>query len=106
MASWPRAGLQVLVVEQLAAAEARAVEDQGFGQGGDVGRSRELAHLDLAAGDLHVADHLAEVAAGLDVHRVVAQRAVHGNGFSAAVSIRFTGGKLSSSFASGLSVST
>src|SRR6476646_8180198 len=67
-------GMQLLVVEQVAAAEAGAIEDQRFGQRGDVRRRRELAHLDLAASDLHVADHLAQVAAGLHVHRVVAKR--------------------------------
>src|SRR5437764_5951080 len=58
-------GMKVLIAEQVAAAEAGAVEDEAFRQGCDVSGSRELADFDLAAGDLHVADHLAEVAAGL-----------------------------------------
>src|SRR6476469_5710786 len=67
-------GMQAGIAEQVAAAKARAVEDEAFGQDRDVGRSREPADLELAAGDEHVADHLAEIATGLDVHRVVAQR--------------------------------
>src|SRR5690348_5990723 len=67
-------GAQVLVAEQLAAAEPRAVEYQRFGQSGNVGGCREAADLDPSAGDLHVLDHLPQVAARLDVHRVVAKR--------------------------------
>src|SRR4051812_10424337 len=53
--------VQVLVAEQVATAEPGAVEDQVFGQGRNVGRSGELADLDPPAGDLHVADHLAQI---------------------------------------------
>src|SRR5437868_12094597 len=47
-------GAKLLVAEQLAAAQAGAVEDQAFAKHRNVGRRGELAHLDLAAGDLHV----------------------------------------------------
>src|SRR5689334_14699094 len=68
--------MQVLVAEQVAATEAGAVEHQAFGKRGDIGGRRELAYLDPAAGNQNVAGHLAEVAAGLDIHRVVAANAV------------------------------
>src|SRR6185503_5870424 len=47
--------VQILVAEQIAAAEAGAVENQGFRERSDVRRSRELADFELAAGDLDVA---------------------------------------------------
>src|SRR5438309_473495 len=59
---------QVRVAEQFVAAETRAVEHQALGQSGDIGRSGEAPHLELAAGELDVADHLAETAPRLDVH--------------------------------------
>src|SRR5690349_12403494 len=71
-------GMQVLVAEQLAAAEARAVEDQALGKRRQIRRACELADLDLAAGDLNIPEHLAKVAAGLDVHGVVAEHILIG----------------------------
>src|SRR5205809_44673 len=69
-------GTQVLIVEQVATPEPGAVEDEVLRQRADFGRSGKLADFDCAAGDLNVADHLSQVAAGLDVHRVVATRPV------------------------------
>ena len=87
--------MQVLVAEQVAAAEAGAVEDERFGQRRDIGGRREPPDLDLAAGDLHVADHLAEIAAGLDVHACRSGgRSASGNGCSAWLSTRLIGGKV------------
>src|SRR5436190_11285743 len=68
--------VQVLVVEQLAAAKAGAVEDQLFGKPGDIGRRGEAPNFDVAAGDLDVAQHLSKITPGLDVHRVVPPHAV------------------------------
>src|SRR5689334_13802554 len=39
------------VPEELTAAEPRAIENEAFGQGGDVRRRREPPHLDLPPGD-------------------------------------------------------
>src|SRR5213075_1456575 len=61
--------VQVLVVEQLAAAKAGAVEDQLFRQRCNVGGRGEAANLDVAAGNLNVSQHLSKIASGLDVHR-------------------------------------
>src|SRR5689334_14711839 len=57
----PTRRMQILVAEQIAAPEAGAVEHQVFGERSDVRRSRELADFELAACNLDVADHLAEV---------------------------------------------
>src|SRR5574338_1370319 len=70
----PADRLQLLIAEQLARAEAGAVEDQLLRQRGNVGGRGEAPHLDPPSGDLNVADHLTKITAGLDVHRVVAPR--------------------------------
>src|SRR5207253_10737929 len=44
---------KLLVAEQVAAAEAGAVEDEAFRQCSNAGRRREFPHFDLAAGNLH-----------------------------------------------------
>ncbi len=72
MASWPRDRAQPRVAEQVARAEAGAVEDQPLGQASDLGGRGEIADLDPSAGDFDVADHLPQIAPGLDVERVEA----------------------------------
>src|SRR4029079_9542151 len=67
---------QLLIVEQVAAAKTGAVEDERLRHARDFSRRRKAPDLDLASGQLHVADHLAKIAAGFDVHRVVAPHAV------------------------------
>src|SRR4051794_7984672 len=64
----PARRVKVRVAEQLAAAEAGTVQHQRFGKCGDICRLREAPHLDFAAGELHVAEHLAKVAARLHIH--------------------------------------
>src|SRR4051812_7779611 len=65
-------GVEILVSEQVTAAEPGAVEDETLGQRRNLGGRSELANLELATRDLHVADHLTEVASGFNVHSVVA----------------------------------
>src|SRR3954453_6276870 len=64
--------VKVGVTEQVATAKPGAVEHQAFRQRSNISGRSEPANLDLSAGNLHVANHLAEVAASLHVHRVVA----------------------------------
>src|SRR5438270_8089854 len=48
--------MKVLIVEQVAAAEPGAVEDEALRQRSNIRGRRELADLEFRAGDLHVPD--------------------------------------------------
>src|SRR6185369_1072904 len=65
--------VKIGVAEEVATAKPGAIEHQGLRKSGNVAGRCEAPHLDLPAGDLHVADHLPEVAASLHIHGVVAQ---------------------------------
>src|SRR3954470_21154584 len=60
------------IAEPGAGPAAGAVEYQRLRKGGDLGGRGEGAALEPAAGSEYVAHHLPQIAAGLDVHRVVA----------------------------------
>ena len=69
MVSWPLAGTSSSSPNSSARAEAGAVDDDAFGQGGDRLPVVQLAHDYLAPRDVHVAQEGVQVDGRLDQHR-------------------------------------